>query len=113
MAKKINDLFGSMRWTMPEQRQGIQQWTEERGLVERPVIDEIDFAENCFRIYDSTQYDYSINVKWFVPLKRQLGKYESAWGIVREIDTNRKQFKLVSDWESHWIKIEDLISVTK
>nr|WP_244297350.1 hypothetical protein [Brevibacillus antibioticus] len=64
-------------------------------------------------IVDSTQYDYAITVKWFVPTKGELGTLEEAWGIVREIDAVRKRFKLVSDWAADWINVKDLVSVVK
>ncbi len=52
-------------------------------------------------------------VKWFKTAKRNLGTIEAAWGVVKEIDGNRKRFNLVCVWEAHWINIEDLVSVTK
>jgi len=113
MSKKINDLFGSMRMMLPEHRTAIISHGEESGLQGKPDVDEDDFGEMCFRIYDSTQYDYAINVKWFQSVKGNLGTIEESWGVVKEIDVNRKQFKLVSDWDSEWIKIECLVSVTK
>ncbi|MED4779420.1 YolD-like family protein [Brevibacillus choshinensis] len=113
MAKKIDDLFGASRWVLPEQKAAILEHNAVRGLVERPSIDEDEFGEMCFRIYDSTQYDYAINVKWFVPSKGCLGTFEEAWGVVREIDATRKRFKLVNDWDSRWINVEDIVSVTK
>jgi hypothetical protein len=113
MSKKINDLFGSMRMVLPEQKAAILEHNAVRGLVERPSIDEDEFGEMCFRIYDSTQYDYAVTVKWFVASKGRLGTFEEAWGVVREIDSLRKRFKLVSDWDSRWINVQDIVSVTK
>ncbi|MED1951007.1 YolD-like family protein [Brevibacillus centrosporus] len=113
MFKKINDLFGSMRMVLPEQKTAILEHKSISGLVERPEVDEDELGEMCFRIYDSTQYDYAIDVKWFKVSKGNLGTIEAAWGVVKEIDNNRKRFKLVCDWEVHWINIEDLVSVTK
>jgi YolD-like protein len=112
MGRKIDDLFGSMRMILPEHKAEIQRMNAERGLVERPVVDEIDFDENCFRIYDSTQYDYAISVKWFREVRSGLGVYETTWGVVKEIDANNRRFRLVSDWNSTWIRIEDVVSVT-
>jgi hypothetical protein len=113
MARKIDDLFGSMRMVLPEHKAAILDHNAEKGLTPRPVIDEDDFGEMCFRIYDSTQYDYAITVKWFREVRRGLGVFETAWGVVREIDSARKRFKLANDWESRWIRVEDLVSVTK
>lgn len=113
LAKKMDDLFDSIRVILPEQRAAILENNEILGFEPRPEIDEEDFGEMCFRIYDSTQYNYPINVKWFVPQKGDLGTFESAWGVVREIDKKYERFKLVSDWESHWINVRDLVSVKK
>ncbi|WP_235615827.1 YolD-like family protein [Brevibacillus reuszeri] len=113
MAKKIENLFGSMRWTLPEQRAALLDHYAERGLIEKPAVDDDEFGEICFRIYDSTQYDYAINVKWFVAQKGRLGTLEEAWGVVREIEAVRKRFKLANDSNSRWINVEDIVSVTK
>lgn len=113
LAKKIDNLFASMRMVLPEHREVLLEHIEERDLIKRPDVDENDFGEMCFRIYDSTQYDYTVTVKWFVPKKGELGILEEAWGVVREIDAIRKRFKLVSDWSDDWINVEDLMSVTK
>lgn len=113
MAKKIDNLFASMRMILPEHKAAIVAHEATLGLERRPEVDEDDFGEMCFRIYDSTQYDYAINVKWFVPQKGDLGTFEEAWGVVREIDAQRERFKLVSDWDSRWINVRDLVSVTK
>lgn len=113
MASKVENIFGASRWVLPEQRAAILEHNDTRGLEPRPEIDEEDFGEMCFRIYDSTQYDYAINVKWFVPVKGDMGSFETAWGVVREIDKRYERFKLVSDWDSNWINVRDLVSVTK
>ncbi len=110
---KINDLFSSMRIILPEHRAAILEHNAERGLEPRPTVDEDDFGEMCFRIYDSTQYDYAITVKWFREVSRGLGVFETAWGVVKEIDANKRRFKLVNDWDSVWIRVEDVVSVTK
>jgi len=113
MQRKLNDLFGSMRMILPEHKAAILDHNSERGLVEKPYIDEDEIGEMCFRIYDSTQYDYAIDIKWFKPVKGELGIIESTWGTVREIDVNRKRFKVTNDWDSQWINIDHLVSVTK
>ncbi|MGG1660395.1 YolD-like family protein [Brevibacillus sp. NRS-1366] len=112
MAKKIDNLFGSLRMVLPEHRAAIIDLEAERGLIEKPSVEDDEFGEMCFRVYDSTQYDYAINVRWFVP-KGRLGTIEEAWGVVHEIDAVRRRFKLVSDWDSQWVTVEDLVSVMK
>lgn len=41
------------------------------------------------------------------------GKFAAAWGVVKEIDANKRRFRLISDWDSVWIRVEDVVSVTK
>ncbi|MDF2679348.1 MAG: hypothetical protein K0R47_538 [Brevibacillus sp.] len=82
-------------------------------LVQRPAIADDDFGEMCFRIYDSTQYSYPIQVKWFVRERGAFGTVKSAWGLVREIDAEQYLVKLVNKEDSRWIKVEDIVSVTK
>lgn len=81
--------------------------------IKRPHIDDEEFGEMCFRIYDSTQYNYAINVKWFVPLEGSLGTFEELRGIVRDIDGAGKRFKLVNDGDSQWIHVGDIVAVAK
>ncbi|MBH0333663.1 hypothetical protein ABH14_28700 [Brevibacillus brevis] len=113
MANKLDNLFEASRFMLPEHRAALIEQDEARDLIKRPEVDDDDFGEMCFRVYDSTQYDYALTVKWFVPTKGELGTLEEAWGIVREIDAVRNRFKLVSDWAADWINVKDLVSVVK
>jgi hypothetical protein len=113
MERKIEDWFGSMRMVQPEQKTESRRVNADEGLAGRPVVDEIDFDENCFRIYDSTQYDYAINVTWFREMYGGRGVFETAWGIVKQIDPDERRFLLVSEWDSVWIRVEDVVRVTK
>ena len=38
--------------------------------------------------------------------------YETAWGVIKEIDADKRRFRLVSNWDSVWIRVEDVVSVT-
>jgi len=98
---------------LPEYKAEIQQMKVESVLVERPIIDEEDFGEMCFRVYDSTQYNYPITVKWFREVWSGRGIEETACGVMREIDVDKRMFKLVSERESVWIRVEDVVQVTK
>lgn len=88
---------------------------QNNNLTPRPTVGEEDFGEMCFRIYDSVQYDYAINVRWFIPSENesQLGQIVAAWGVVKELSFSEKRLHLVCDWDSNWINIEDLVSVSK
>lgn len=81
-------MLAASRFVLPEQRELYRLMKEEEKLVDRPDIDEDEFGEMCFRIYDSTQYDYTINVMCFVPKKGNFGPFEEARYVVREIDTH-------------------------
>lgn len=116
MAKNIEDFSESMEMAVLKHALALTKSGEESpalSLVERPVVDEDDFGEMCFRVYDSTQYDYAITVSWFRETARGLGVVETAWGVVRNIDVGQKKFKLVNDWEAQWIGVEDLVRVVK
>ncbi|WP_343071531.1 YolD-like family protein [Brevibacillus choshinensis] len=69
MASKVENVFAASRFVLPEQRELYLQIKEDEKYVERPSIDEDEFSEMCFRIYESTQYDYAVTVKWLVPSK--------------------------------------------
>lgn len=60
MASKIDDLFTSSRFVLPEHRELYLEMQEEQKLAPRPEIEEDELAEMNFRIYDSVQYDYAI-----------------------------------------------------
>ncbi|MED1949499.1 hypothetical protein [Brevibacillus centrosporus] len=83
------------------------------AFVERPVVAEDDFGEMCFRIYDSTQYSYPIHIKWFEKTTGIYGTVNGAWGLVREIDVEHYSVKLVNQDDSRWIRVKDIVSVTK
>ncbi|MBR8658359.1 MULTISPECIES: hypothetical protein [Brevibacillus] len=113
MGQKIGDWFRTARMVQPEKKTESGPVNADEGLAERPVVDEIDYDENCFRIYDATQYDYAISVTWFREISAGRGVFETAWGSVKQIDADERRFLLVSDWDSVWIQIEDVVRVTK
>ncbi|QQE75301.1 hypothetical protein KDJ56_04750 [Brevibacillus composti] len=116
MAKNIEDFSERMQSLYPPQTAAIPETDEapaETAWIARPVVEEDDFGEMCFRVYDSTQYDYAITVSWFSEKEGGRGVVETAWGVVRNIDPNQRKFKLVNDWEARWIAVEDLVRVVK
>ncbi|WNC12170.1 YolD-like family protein [Brevibacillus brevis] len=91
------------------------RYDREGTVVQRPAVADDEFGEMCFRIYDSTQYNYPIQVKWFVRERGgdAWGTVQSARGYVREIDSEKYLVRLVDDDRSCWIQVEDIVSVTK
>ncbi|WP_429842778.1 hypothetical protein [Brevibacillus sp. FIR094] len=49
VAKKIDNLFASMRMVLPEYRTELLKHNEERDLIKRPEVDDEDFGEMCSR----------------------------------------------------------------
>ncbi|MEJ8545924.1 hypothetical protein [Brevibacillus borstelensis] len=115
MAKNIEDFSCGMEMAILKHAAALANNEESPALtlVERPVVDEDDFGEMCFRVYDSTQYDYAITVSWFRETDDGLGVVKTDWGVVRNIDVAQRKFKLVNDWEAQWIGVEDLVRVVK
>ncbi|WP_419877710.1 YolD-like family protein [Brevibacillus centrosporus] len=112
MASKIENPF-SIRFVLPEQRELYLQVKEDEKLTIKPVVEEDEFGEMNFRIYDSIQYDYAITVQWFKKVKSELGIIETVWGVVKEIDAVNMRFKLINDEEVWWIRVEDVVAVSK
>jgi len=79
--------------------------------VTKPMIDDQEFGEMNFLIYDSTQYDYAITIDYWVSVRDEKGRIESAFGVIKSIDPTLKRIKLVNDWDINWIELESVISV--
>ena len=77
----------------------------------KPMIDDQEFGEMNFLIYDSTQYDYAITIDYWVSVRDEKGRIESAFGVIKSIDPTLKRIKLVNDWDINWIELESVISV--
>ncbi|WP_410720253.1 hypothetical protein [Brevibacillus sp. SIMBA_076] len=48
---------------------------------------------------------------WWKPVKEELGCACSMWGMVKWIDQNGRQVKLVSDEDVQWILMDSIINV--
>ena len=107
---KMDDPLGE-GFLLPEHIELLRDHSFEETLVTKPVIDDQEFGEMNFRIYDSTQYDYAITVEYWVSVRGEKGRIESAFGVVKSIDPTLKRIKLVNDWDVSWINIESVVSV--
>ncbi|NGQ95520.1 YolD-like family protein [Brevibacillus sp. SYP-B805] len=107
---KLDDLF-AMKFMLPEHRALLEEHEYVKTLVPKPIIDEQEFGEMNFRIYDSVQYDYAITVSYWRPVRGGLGVIESVFGTVQRIDAANRRIKIVNDWDFHWIDIERVVSV--
>ena len=109
---KMDDLF-DVRFLLSEHAELLINPEYEKTLVPKPIVDDQDFGEMNFRIYDSTQYDYPITIYYWVSVHGEKGKIESAFGVVKSIDPSSKRIKLVNDWGMKWVDVCNVVKVRK
>ncbi|TPG69612.1 hypothetical protein EEL31_14685 [Brevibacillus laterosporus] len=63
MASKILDPLIT-KFVLPEHAEMLRQLHEDKKLIEKPIIEEDELAEFCYRISDSRQYDYTLTISW-------------------------------------------------
>lgn len=111
MASKVENIFGASRWVLPEQRALYLQMKEDEKLNPQPMLEQDELESFHFMIRDSAREDYAVTITWWQPVKGELGKTCSLWGIVKRIDENARRIKLVNDEESVWIHMDKIVSV--
>jgi len=107
---RIDDPF-VMKFILPEHAEMLLDHEFEKTLVAKPIIDDQEFGEMNFKIYDSTQYDYAVTIDYWVSVRGEKGRIESAFGVVKSIDPTLKRIKLVNDWDVNWINISSVVAV--
>lgn len=112
MASKIDNLFGASRWILPEQREQYLQLLEDQTLVTMPELEQDELESFHYIIRDSAREDYAITVTWWQPVKDDLGKTRSMWGVIKWIDPQTRRVKLINDAESQWINMDRIIGVS-
>jgi len=110
---KIDDIFGSMAFFLPEHAEALAQHAYEKTLVTQPILEDDELAEMNLTLYDSVRHDFAVSVSWFKPIKGHLGRIERAWGWVQRIDASRRQIKLVNDDDFWWIDVARIVKVEK
>ncbi|TPG87916.1 hypothetical protein EEL32_10875 [Brevibacillus laterosporus] len=68
MASKILDPLVT-KFILPEHVEMLRQLHEDKKLIEKPIIEEDELAEFCYRISDSRQYDYALTINWWKAIK--------------------------------------------
>ncbi|ASJ54542.1 hypothetical protein BP422_13825 [Brevibacillus formosus] len=111
MGSKKNDLFGSMRFLLPEQRTSYLDHLQDLRLTPQPILEEDEIQVLNQNILESIHFDQAITVRWWKETKGALGVVEEAWGWVQKIDTVNQRIKLANDEELHWISMNKLLSV--
>jgi YolD-like protein len=111
MASKIDNLFSSSRFVLPEHRELYLQLKEDEKLIPMPVLGQDELESFHYMIRDSAKEDYAVTVTWWNPVKEGLGTTYSMWGIVKWIDRNACRIKLVNDQETAWVDIDKIVNV--
>ncbi|MGG3884374.1 YolD-like family protein [Brevibacillus panacihumi] len=112
MASKVENIFGASRWVLPEQRALYLQMREDEKLILQPMLEQDELESFHYLIWDSAREDYSVTITWWQPIKGELGKTCSLWGVVKWIDPHARRIKLVNDEESQWISLDKITSVS-
>jgi hypothetical protein len=110
VAGKLEDLF-AMKWMLPEHRAMLYEYEQEKELIKAPVLEQDELTQFSYTINESMHEDQAVTIRWWKHVKDDLGTIEEAWGWVKTIDYNRKQLKLVNDWEFWWIDFHRIVSV--
>jgi hypothetical protein len=106
---KKDNLFAASRFVLPEHRELYLQLKEDEKLVPQPILEEDELSEIQYRIEDSRQYDFALTVRWWQPVKGDLGRIREMRGWVKSVDTTFKRLKLVNDENCEWI---DMTKIT-
>lgn len=86
MSSKIQNLFGSSRFVLPEQRAAYLQYKEDQKLMPKPILEGDQLASIDYLIRDSAREDYAITITWWNPVKNNLGTTSSMWGVIQWIE---------------------------
>jgi hypothetical protein len=108
---KIDDLFGSMSFMLPEHVQALAEYYFEKTLIPQPLLEDDEKTEINYILNASRKFDYAITVIWWRPIKDHLGRIEMAWGWLQVVDMVRRQIKLKNDEEVWWIDLDRIVRV--
>lgn len=111
MAKKIDNLFGSSRFVLPEQRELYLQAKQDEKLVPMPILEQDELESFQYIIRDAAREDYAVTVSWWKQVKGKLGTICTMWRVVKWIDQNGRRIKLVTDEDSQWISMDHITAV--
>ncbi|WP_232700098.1 YolD-like family protein [Brevibacillus daliensis] len=110
MASKLdNPTMG--RFMMSEHVEALQRMHEDKKLIEKPILEEDELTEFCYRITDSRQFDYALTVSWWESRKGNRGVIETFWGWVVDFDSAYKRIKLKNDEGYKLIPVDDIVYI--
>lgn len=111
MGSKKDDIFGSMRFVLPEHRAVYVEHLEDQKLVPLPILEEDEIQEINELIRESIHSNQAVMVSWWKSTKGALGIVEEASGLIQKIDAIQQRIKLVSNEDVHWIHMNQLLGM--
>lgn len=110
---KINDLFGSMRMVLPEQREWYLKHRRELSLLPKPDLDHDEIMAINYRLTESKRYNFEITVKYWREVSENGGEFLTVRGVAKSFDTIMKQVRIEEEsGEWTWIDFGNIASVT-
>lgn len=110
MARKIDNLFQSVRFVLPQQRELYLELRRDEQLIPKPVLEEDELESIQRAVNDSRQGDYAVTVSWWSSAKNHLGCVQTMRGVAR-LNPNTRKLKLSNDTSVETIDIDDVIAV--
>ncbi len=111
MAKKIDNLFGSSRFVLPEQRELYLSMKEDDKLVPMPILEQDELESFHYQLRDAGRENYAVAITWWKREKNGFGTTCRMWGKVEWVDTNSRKVKLLTDEDVQWIPMDTIIDV--
>ncbi|AYK07794.1 YolD-like family protein [Brevibacillus laterosporus] len=103
---KINDLFGSMRMVLPEQREAYLKFKREQSFVPKPDLEYDEIAEINDALTNSKRYSWSISLRVWQPINGDRVEIGEVTGVVRSVDPMLRQVKVVhADGTFTWVDL--------
>lgn len=95
------------------ERKGLSCMAEREGqsLVKRPLVKEDTLQEAYYRIWDSRQYEYVLDITWWDHVRENLGYIHTVRGMVIELNADLCSMKIKSGGESVWIDLDSILEI--
>ena len=111
MGSKKDDIFGSMRFVLPEHRALYVEHLEDGKLLPLPILEEDEMQEINNMMHESIHSNQAVKVSWWRSTKGTMGIIDEASGWVQKIDTDNRRIKLMNQEEVHWINMNQLLGM--
>jgi len=110
---KKDNLFAASRFVLPEHREMYLEMKREQALVPQPIVAEDELDRFNRILYDSLQRGEPVTVRYWVPVRRDLGEIRSVSGRVKRMDAANWQIKIASDEHVTWIAASRIVAVSR